>query len=42
MVVRVTEVGTGKSTTTMPLEFTGPDPRTLNSTNLDASQYLQK
>lgn len=42
MVVRVTETSTGHSVTTMPIEFTGPDPRSQNHDYLNASQYLQK
>ena len=42
MVVRVTETSTGLSMTTMPIEFTGPDPKTQNHDYLNASQYLQK
>lgn len=42
MVVRVTETATGSSTTTMPIEFTGPDPKTQNHDYLNANQYLQK
>ena len=42
MVIRVTEIATGKSVTTMPIEFVGPDPRSKNHEYLDASKYLQK
>lgn len=40
--VRVSEQGTTHSTTTMPIEFAGPDPRLANKDYLNASQYLQK
>ncbi|MDB6072664.1 MAG: cytochrome oxidase [Verrucomicrobiaceae bacterium] len=42
MVIRITEVSTGNSLTTMPMEFVGPDPRSQNHDYLNASQYLQK
>ncbi len=40
--VRVLEQGSTHTTTTMPIEFAGPDPRLSNKDYLDASQYLQK
>jgi hypothetical protein len=40
--VRVREVDSTHTTTTMPLEFVGPDPRLSNQDYLNASQYLQK
>lgn len=42
MQVRVTEVSTGRSVITMPIEFVGPDPRAQNHDYLDPAQYLQK
>ena len=42
MVVRLTETATGKSVTTMPIEFSGPDPKAQNHDYLNAGQYLQK
>jgi len=42
MVVRLTETSTGRSVTTMPIEFVGPDPKAQNHDYLNASQYLQK
>ena len=42
MIIRVTEVTTGHSVTTMPIEFVGPDPKAKNRDYLDANQYLQK
>jgi cytochrome c oxidase accessory protein FixG len=41
MTIRVTEPATGRSVTTMPLEFVGPDSATQNHDYLNPSQYLQ-
>lgn len=42
MVIRVTEAATGRSVTTMPIEFVGPDPASQNHDYLDPKQYLQQ
>ena len=40
--IRVTDTQDGKTYTTKPFEFTGPDPRLKSNDYLDPKQYLQK
>jgi cytochrome c oxidase accessory protein FixG len=42
MVVRITDVDSGATMTTRPLEFVGPTPKLKDNGYLDPKQYLQK
>lgn len=42
MIVRITDVDSGATMTTRPLEFVGPNPKLKDNGYLDPKQYLQK